>query len=80
MLVETRNAFLSSKYASWPALVTHSLEPICHSKPSLAAASARMIAVGLSDPGSGKGAGQVLREPPWDLEQALLPADARLHG
>lgn len=39
-----------------------------------------MIAVGLSDPGSGEGAGQVLREPPWDTEQALLPADARLHG
>lgn len=39
-----------------------------------------MIAVGLSDPGSGKGAGQVLREPLWDTEQALLPADARLHG
>ncbi|KAI9538818.1 hypothetical protein NQZ68_008894 [Dissostichus eleginoides] len=39
-----------------------------------------MIAVGLSDPGSGEGAGQVLREPPWDTKQALLPADARLHG
>jgi len=39
-----------------------------------------MIAAGLSDPGSGEGAGQVLREPPWDTEQALLPADARLHG
>jgi len=39
-----------------------------------------MIAVGLSDPGSGKGAGQVLCEPPWDTEQALAPADARLHG
>lgn len=80
MLVTTRNAFLSSKYISWPALVTHPLEPICHSKPSLAAASAWMIALGLSDPGSGEGAGQVLREPPWDSERALLPADARLHG
>lgn len=39
-----------------------------------------MIAVGLSDPGSGEGAGQVLHEPLWDTEQALLPADARLHG
>lgn len=39
-----------------------------------------MIAVGLSDPGSGKGAGQVLREPLWETKQALVPADARLHG
>lgn len=39
-----------------------------------------MIALGLSDPGSGKGAGQVLREPLWETEQALVPADARLHG
>ncbi|TNN81932.1 hypothetical protein EYF80_007840 [Liparis tanakae] len=30
--------------------------------------------------GSGEGAGQVLREPPWDTKQALLPADARLRG
>lgn len=39
-----------------------------------------MIAVGLSDPGSGKGAVQVLREPLWETKQALVPADARLHG
>lgn len=39
-----------------------------------------LIAVGLSDPSSGQGAGQVLCEPPWDTKQALSPADARLRG
>lgn len=39
-----------------------------------------MIVVGLSDPGNGKGAGQVLREPLRETKQAPVPANARLHG